>query len=463
MKKPLSGNFLVILFIAAIVTAAGCKKETSNGVILPYLTTAGMISEVTSTTAISGGSVYGSTSVTANGVCWSSANQSPTIADSKTTDSVITTFTSKLTGLTPGTVYYLRAYATGSGGETGYGDVMKFTTPSATSSRTVTVSTLAGSSAGAYGYQDGAGTSALFNGPQSIAYNTSAGTLYVGDTFNNLIRTVSTTGATGTLTAPTLGYQDGPLSTALFYGPKGMAFDAQGNTYVADMGNNRIRKITAAGIVSTLAGSGIPGYADGTTASTIRFNAPQGVAVDAQGTVYVADRANNIIRKVTAAGAVSTLAGVTTPGFYDGLLNTTTGIYPQFNYPGAIALDAQGNVYVADLKNYAIREVTPTGTVSTVAGGLVYKTLVNAPAGIALDAQGNIFVADQSGRVIEITAAKVLYTLAGSINTAGYVDGDGAAARFSSPQGITLDAQGNLYVADSGNNVIRKIVLKVTQ
>lgn len=463
MRKPIPGKFLAIFFIAVIIAAASCKKSTDNTVIVPVVGTTSIVSEVTSTTAISGGIVYSTETISANGVCWSSTNQTPTIADSKTTDSISTNFTSKITGLTPGTVYYLRAYATGSAG-TGYGGVVKLTTGSAASSRTVTVSTLAGSNAGAFGYQDGTGTGALFNGPQSIVYNANKGSLYVSDSFNNLIRTVTPAGVTGTLTNPALGYLDGPLASAQFYGPKGMAVDAQGNTFVADLGNNRIRKITAQGVVSTLAGNGVAGYADGTTPSIIEFNAPQGVAVDAQGNVYVADRANNIIRKITSAGVVSTLAGITVAGFFDGgAYDPTTGAGARFNYPAAVAVDPQGNIYVADLKNLAIREITPTGTVTTIAGGNNYKTLIGSPTGIAIDAQGNIFIVDQAGRVLEITASKVLYLIAGSATASGYVDGAGTEARFNSPQGITLDNQGNLYVADFGNNVIRKIVLKVVQ
>ncbi|HEY0245693.1 MAG TPA: hypothetical protein VGC01_09030, partial [Mucilaginibacter sp.] len=249
------------------------------------------------------------------------------------------------------------------------------------------------------------------------------------------------------------------------YGPRSIAFDAQGNAYVADLGNNVIRKITPAGVVSTFAGNGKVGYADGSTPSIIEFNSPQGVAVDGSGNVYVADRGNNLIRKITQAGVVSTVAGrlaavgfaqSTAPGYADG-----TGDLAIFNSPNALACDAAGNIYVADQGNTAIRMVTPAGVVTTIAGSPVQKTVVGAVTAITVDAAGNIFAADQSGRILEVTAnTKTLYTLAGAINNAGYVDGIGTVARFSNPQGVAVDAQGVVYVGDFNNNVIRKIIVK---
>ena len=262
------------------------------------------------------------------------------------------------------------------------------------------------------------------------------------------------------------GYKDGTGTAALFREPYGVAVDASGNVYVADQSNHRIRKITAAGVVTTLAGSGFAVFLDGTGAFT-GFNSPTGVAVDASGNVYVADYKNHRIRKITAAGEVTTLAGSGNEAFEDG-----TGTAASFNYPTGVAVDASGNVYVADQQNHRIRKITAAGVVTTLAGGgraddgSVGGGYANGtgaaasfyhPAGVAVDASGNVYVADESNqRIRKITAAGVVTTLAGS-GTAGFQNGTGAAASFSEPRGVTVDASGNVYVADYGNNSIRKI------
>ncbi|NNU33528.1 hypothetical protein HK413_04075 [Mucilaginibacter sp. S1162] len=162
---------------------------------------------------------------------------------------------------------------------------------------------------------------------------------------------------------------------------------------------------------------------------------------------------------------MSTLAGykatggysqTTVPGYYDGDPGTAL-----FNNPVALTMDATGNIYVADYKNNAIRKVTPAGVVSTYAGGIYFPAMLGNPTGVVLDARGNMFISEASGRIIEITANKVLYVLAGAAKSSGYVNGVGAAARFNNPQSLTLDGQGNLYVADFNNNVIRKITIAV--
>lgn len=458
MKKSLRGTFLAISFIITVIAIQGCKKETTNTVPLHSVSTNPVLSQLTSTAVTSGGVVYSLEAIAANGVCWSSTNNTPTIDDSKTTDTVATHWVSKVTGLTPNTTYYLRAYATGISGKTDYGSVLTFTTNATDAVLVGTVTTIAGN--GSTGYADGAGTAAIFDGPQYLAYNATAGLIYVSDTFNNMIRTVSTSGTTKTLTNPTIGYADGKLADALFYGPKGVSFDAQGNAYVADIGNNIIRKITLSGDVTTFAGNGTAGYADGKT--TIEFYNPQSTVVDASGNVYVADRSNNLIRKVTQAGVASTFAGYPAPvgytqpsvaGYADG-----ASALALFDGPSSMTIDSKGNIFVIDINNKAIRQISPTGDVTTLAGGKNFGSMLGAPSGIAADAQGNVFVSDNTGRILEITTSKIMYVIAGS-QAAGFTDGVGAAAKFNSPQGLTFDAQGNLYVADFGNNVIRKIVL----
>jgi len=470
MKKPLLSkiSFAVLgLFVILIINS--CGKSTGSGTTpatLADVITNGLISNLTSTTAQSGGIITfnGNAIILASGVCYSSSDVTPTIADSKTNDvgaidpAGTTTYTSSITGLTAGTVYYLRAYATNSAG-TAYGSVLKFTTSASISGINVTVSTLAGSIAG--GFMNGSGTAALFSGPQGVATD-AQGNVYVADGFNNCIREITPAGVVTTYAGNgTAGYTDGPASSAEFYGPEAVAIDVQGDLYVSDIGNSVIRKITTAGVVSTFAGNGTRGFVNG-AGTVAEFNNPQGLAVDASGNVYVADRSNDLVRKITSAGVVSTFAGYYLAGYgpIAGSANGTGG-NAEFNNPVAVAVDASGNVYVADQNNYSVRKITQANVVTTFAGGIVQTTLVGAPAGVATDATGNVYVTDQNGRVLEITTSSVLYILAGSATQSGYVDGAGDVARFSSPQGITVDSKGNVYVADLNNNVIRKLVVNI--
>jgi len=240
---------------------------------------------------------------------------------------------------------------------------------------------------------------------------------------------------------------------------RGTAVDASGNVYAASVPTNEVLKITPSGIVSTFAGGGAPGNMDG-TGSAASFNQPIGLAVDAAGNVYVADSGNNEIRKITPAGAVTTLAGNGTAGNADG-----NGAAASFFSPSGVAIDAAGNVYVADEANNEIRKITSTGAVTTLAGngypgssdGTAFEATFNAPNGVGVDATGNVYVADSGNREIrKITLAGVVSTLAGprALNSN---DGIGSSASFSVPAGVAVDAAGNVYVADSGKNEIRKI------
>ena len=313
------------------------------------------------------------------------------------------------------------------------------------------------------GGADGTGSAAQFNSPFGAAVD-SAGNVFVADYGNNTIRKVTAAGVVTTLagSAGEAGSADGTGSAAQFNSPFSVAVDTAGNVFVADYGNSTIRKVTAAGVVTTLAGSaGSFGSADG-TGSAAQFNGPAGVAVDSAGNVFVADNGNNTIRKVTAAGVVTTLAGSAEDyGSADG-----TGSMAQFNGPAGVAVDSAGNVFVADNGNNTIRKVTAAGVVTTLAGsagnfgsgdGTGGAAQFNNPFSVAVDDAGNVFVADYGNNTIrKVTSAGVVTTVGGTAGVTGAADGVGVAAQFNAPAGVAVDSAGNLYVADSSNNRITK-------
>jgi streptogramin lyase len=309
------------------------------------------------------------------------------------------------------------------------------------------------------GLVNGVGTAARFNHPFGLALD-AAGNLYIADQGNSVIRKMDITGMVSTFagTAGLPGSINGTDTTASFNKPFGVATDASGNIYVADAGNNQVRKITPAGVVSKFAGTGAAGAANGTDTAT--FNSPLGVAVDGSGNVYVADYGNDLIRKISTAGVISTLAGTGATGADNG-----AGTAATFNLPESVAVDASGNVYVADNGNNLIRKITPAGVVSTLAGsgtvgsanGTGTAASFNSPFGIAVDGTGNVYVADAGNNQIrKISAAGVVTTFAGS-GAKGANNATGAAASFNTPSGVAVDALGNVYVADENNNLVRKI------
>jgi sugar lactone lactonase YvrE len=326
------------------------------------------------------------------------------------------------------------------------------------------VSTLAGT-AGVAGSADGTGASARFNSPEGIAID-ATGIVYVSDTGNSTIRRITAAGVVTTLAgaAGQTGGADGAGASARFFYPEGVAVDAAGNLYVADLDNSAIRKVTPGGSVSTLAGSaGNPGSLDG-QGGAARFNHPSAVAVDGAGFVYVIDTSNQTVREISPGGSVSTLAG--SPGV--GGSTDGTGAAANFFYPGGIASTPSGVLYVADTGNHTIRAMNSPGAVTTLAGragskgdadGTGSQALFAYPYGVAIDGSGHLFVSDSNNNTIrEVTLGGVVTTLAGSGGVpAGSADGAGAAARFHSPAGVAVDGAGNVYVADSGNSTIRKI------
>jgi streptogramin lyase len=310
------------------------------------------------------------------------------------------------------------------------------------------------------GLVNGTGKAVRFNHPFGLAID-AKGNLYIADVGNSVIRKMDTAGLVSTFAGMggVKGAANGMDSLASFNKPFGVAADASGNVYVADAGNNQIRMISAVtGMVNTFAGTGTTGALN--VADSVSFNSPLGVAVDGTGNIYVADYENNLVRKITQAGVVSTLAGSGAKGADDGLDTAAT-----FNLPQALAVDAAGNVYVVDNGNDLIRKVTPTGQVSTFAGsgqsgnsdGTGTGASFNSPFGITIDTSGNLYIADSGNNLIrKITPGGTVTTIAGS-GSRGAADGTGRAASFDTPAGIAVDKSGNIYVADENNNLIRKI------
>jgi sugar lactone lactonase YvrE len=255
------------------------------------------------------------------------------------------------------------------------------------------------------------------------------------------------------------GFGDATGAAAKFSNPSGVVTNVAGDVFVADRLNNRIRKITSAGVVSTFAGTGVPGFADGNGAVAM-FEKPTGLAIDSGGNLYVADESNHRIRKITSLGVVSTFAGSGVAGFAEGPVDSA-----KFLYPSGVAADADGNIYVADSGNQRIRKITAsTGIVSTVAGtgvagftdGASDAAQFSSPQGVAVDASGSVVVADTGNHSVRMITAGSVTTLAGT-GVSGFTDGQGGTAQFASPRGVAMDATGTIYVTDSENHRIRQI------
>ena len=316
------------------------------------------------------------------------------------------------------------------------------------------------------GSTDGTGSAARFNSPSGVAVD-SAGNTYVADTVNSTIRKITPAGVVTTFAglAGSTGSANGTGSAARFNGPVAVTIDSIGNIFVADTNNHTIRKITPARVVSTFAGlAGNDGSANG-TGSTARLSFPSALAVDSANNIYVADTGNSTIRKITPARLVSTFAGLAgSTGSANG-----TGSTARFSFPSALAVDSANNIYVADTHNSTIRKITPARLVSTFAGlagsigsanGTGSAARFNFPSGVAVDraGTGNIYVGDTGNFTIrQITPAGVVTTLAGSPGMTGGTDGAGSAARFENLEGMAVDSAGNIYVADTDPSTIRKI------
>ena len=300
--------------------------------------------------------------------------------------------------------------------------------------------------------------------PKSVAVD-ATGNVYFADSHKDVICRITPSGDIAVIAGQlgAAGSADGTGTQARFHNPRGIAIDPAGIIYVADAGNNTIRRISPGGVVTTLAGiAGGFGSDDGTGCDA-RFNFPVSLAVDNSGNIYVADMFNCTIRKVTSNGVVTTIAGFAgIAGGVDG-----KGRSALFNFPISVAVDSQDNVYVADLLNNAIRKVTAAGVVTTFAGRMSYAT-GNAdgigeaarffhPTGLAVDDSDNIYVGDTDNNTVRrIAPDGAVTTLAGLDGRFGFADGAGSAARFWHPSNLATDRLGNLYVTDLGNAAIRK-------
>jgi trimeric autotransporter adhesin len=325
------------------------------------------------------------------------------------------------------------------------------------------ITTVAGDGAVGFGGDNGPATSAELSGPITVAVD-SAGNLYVGDSGNHRIRKVSN-GVITTIAGNGefwFSGDSGPATSAQLAFPEGAAVDSAGNLYIADSGNNRIRKVSN-GVITTVAGNGIIGFSgDNGPATSAQLADPQGVAVDSTGNLYVADFANNCIRKVSG-GMITTVAGNGTAGFSG---DNSPAVGAQLYGPADVTVDSAGNLYIADLGNNRVRKVS-NGVITTVAGngtislggdnGPATSAQLWSPHGVALDSAGNLYIADTGNQRIREVSDGVITTVAGSGIGFGGDNGPATSAQLSGPGGVAVDSAGNLYIADSFNRRVREV------
>jgi uncharacterized protein (TIGR03437 family) len=311
---------------------------------------------------------------------------------------------------------------------------------------------------------NGPATSAQVLNPGGVAVD-SAGNLYIADSGHNRIRRVSNGVITTVAGIGTCCFSgdNGPPASAQVYGPKGVAVDSAGSLYIADSLNNRIRKVSN-GVTTTVAGNGTQGFSgDNGPATSAQLNSPAGVAVDSAGNLYIADTWNNLIRKVSG-GVITTLAGSGASGFSG---DNGPATRAQLANPVGVAVDSDGDLYLADNWNHRVRKVS-NGVITTVAGNAVIgfsgdngpaasAQLVD-PKGVAVDSAGNLYIADGVGSRIRKVSSGVISTVAGNGTYGlGGDHGPAASAQLWDPTGVVVDSAGNLYIADTGNNCVRKV------
>jgi sugar lactone lactonase YvrE len=333
----------------------------------------------------------------------------------------------------------------------------------------VIIQTVAGNGTSAFSGDNGAAATASLSDPFGVAVD-AIGNLYIADTSNHRIRKVDTSGIIATVAGNGIeGHSGdgGPATSASLNTPIGVAVDTARNLYIADAFNNRIRKVNAAGVITTVAGNGDAGFSgDHAAATNASLSAPFGVAVDKAGNLYIADTSNHRVRKVDTSGTITTVAGNGTESFSgDGGAATRASL----NFPTGVTMDRAGDLFITDQSNHRIRKVNAAGVITTVAGNgdagfsgdhaAATNASLDLPIGTAVDSTGNLYIADTSNhRIRRVSTDGMVTTVAG--NGIGGFSGDGSTASratLNSPSGVAVDVAGNLYIADSSNNRIRKL------
>jgi sugar lactone lactonase YvrE len=327
------------------------------------------------------------------------------------------------------------------------------------------ITTVAGNGSFGYTGDGGAATGTRLASPEGVAVD-ATGNLYITDSGNARVREVNAAGSITTLVGGAVN--DGGLSVfGLLNQPSGVTRDNAGNTYIADTNNNRVRKVAADGSIATVAGTGISGFAgDGAAATLAELNAPMGLALDAAGDLYISDSNNSRIRKVDGSGNITTVAG---NGLHGYLGDSGAAISAQIGIPCGIALDSVGNLYISDISNSVIRKVATSGIISTVAGtgsngysgdgGAATSAKLYGPYDVAVDVAGNLYIADTNNlRIRMVSTSGIMTTVAGNGSFGSSGDGGAAtSAQLAYPSGVAVDASGNLYIADSGNERVREV------